>query len=714
MNAYRWLPIVSGLWLFAGCSNPPPVTDGCKVNAQCARDEVCEDGACLYKDCPAACAGGEACVGGRCLPASCGDRPCRAGEGCAGGRCQAADCLDVSCPQGEACARGACYPVDCGSDGSCESGVCWAARCVSAACVDVPCEAGQVCVQGACLPESCAGVVCGAGAACRDGRCEEIACAGVVCSEAGTACSDGRCVPEACSSGPCDPGRVCVDERCVDAACVGVTCSAGTRCRRGACAPCTSWEAECGDRTDEDCDGQTDCADPDCEQVDGCLCPEGTAEGDGCGDGKVCAGGSCKSGCFIDGSYRTSGARDPANACQVCSPATSTTAWSHKTEGSGCATGKICHAKTCQAGCLIEGAFVEDGTVAPGDPCQQCGPETNTSAWSVAPDGTHCGAGLTCNAGTCAAGCYIDGSYYANGALDPANPCRSCASAVAADAWTARADGSDCGTGRVCDGGACVSGCWISGALQASGAPNPANPCQACAPATSTMAWTDVAGGTSCGSGKVCNGATCSTGCWIGGSFRASGAEDPSNACQTCAPSTSTTAWTVRAGGSSCGAGKVCNGATCSGGCWIGGSYRASGADNPSSACQQCEPSTSTTLWTNKAQGTGCGGNSYCCSGSCVAKNSTAHCGACGVDCSRTLGQCRQQASGGYSCYCNTNASCRLITGADATCWISTSNPPGPNNCQCQCPNNVSGCLGQCPNGGRCAEAGGNGNYCYY
>lgn len=712
MRAQRWTAAFA-LALAAGCT--PPATgspEGCKVNAQCARDEVCRAGSCAFLEC-SACAAGEACVGGRCLPASCGDRPCREGEGCVGGRCVGTDCLDVSCGSGEACARGACYPVDCGG-AQCQAGVCFEDRCVPAACAEVSCGAGEVCVQGACVSQACAGVVCAEGAACLEGRCEEVACAGVVCPQAGTACSDGRCVPQACAGGACAEGQVCVDERCVDAACVGVSCQAGARCERSACAPCASWEADCDDGVDEDCDGETDCGDADCAPADGCLCPEGTPDGEACGAGRVCSAGACLPGCFVGGAFRAPGARNPANACQACAPAYSTAAWTRKAEGDACAPGKICHADACQAGCLVDGAFVASGAVAPANPCQRCDPEASASAWSVAPDGTSCGAGETCSAGSCAAGCYIDGTYYANGAPDPANPCRACASLVAADAWTDRADGSGCGTGKVCDAAACVAGCWIGGAVRAGGADDPANPCQECVPASSTTAWTAKAGGTSCGNGKVCNGTACSTGCWVSGAFRASGADNPSNACQECVPATSTTAWTTKAGGSSCGSGKVCNGATCSAGCWIGGSFRASGADNPSNACQECTPSKSTTLWTNKAQGTGCGTGRYCCSGSCVAKSSTANCGACGVDCSKALGQCRQQASGGYSCSCNTNASCRAITGSDATCWTSGSSPPGPNNCQCNCPNNVSGCLGQCPNGARCAEAGGDGNYCYY
>jgi hypothetical protein len=60
----------------------------------------------------------------------------------------------------------------------------------------------------------------------------------------------------------------------------------------------------------------------------------------------------------------------------------------------------------------------------------------------------------------------------------------------------------------VCNGATCAAGCFIGGVYAASGAASPMNSCQSCQPGTSTTAWTDVAGGTSCnGSGNCLSGA---------------------------------------------------------------------------------------------------------------------------------------------------------------------------------------------------------------
>jgi hypothetical protein len=74
-------------------------------------------------------------------------------------------------------------------------------------------------------------------------------------------------------------------------------------------------------------------------------------------------------------------------------------------------------------------------------------------------------------------------------------------------------DGQCC-TGLVCQTGNCQSGCRINGTFYASGAPHPANPCQACQPSVSTTQWSNTSDGTTCGTDEVCTGGTC--GCAAG------------------------------------------------------------------------------------------------------------------------------------------------------------------------------------------------------
>ncbi|MCA9604516.1 MAG: hypothetical protein KC619_02905 [Myxococcales bacterium] len=74
------------------------------------------------------------------------------------------------------------------------------------------------------------------------------------------------------------------DTDCADSDCEGAVCDPmGNLCRDGSCNGCRGEASEtaCGDGADEDCDGLRDCADPEC---DGAPCGPG---------GVVCAGGEC-------------------------------------------------------------------------------------------------------------------------------------------------------------------------------------------------------------------------------------------------------------------------------------------------------------------------------------------------------------------------------------------------------------------------------------
>lgn len=143
--------------------------------------------------------------------------------------------------------------------------------------------------------------------------------------------------------------------------------------------------------------------------------------------------------------------------------------------------------------------------------------------------------------------------------------------------------------------------CLIGGTAYASGAPNPLSSCSSCQPAVSTTTWTPLTDGTGCAAGKVCVTGACTAACSIGGVVYASGAPDPGNACRSCQPASSTTAWSTLPNGAACGSGGACNGGTCGPACLIGGTLYVAGASNPSEPCQSCQPALSTTSWSNVA-----------------------------------------------------------------------------------------------------------------
>jgi len=161
------------------------------------------------------------------------------------------------------------------------------------------------------------------------------------------------------------------------------------------------------------------------------------------------------------------------------------------------------------------------------------------------------------------------------------------------------------------------SGCDIAGARYAPGAANPTNHCEICEPTSSTTSWASAADGMSCGNGQTCTGGKCGTECLIAGKVYASSAANPSDACESCQPGTSTTAWSNAADGTGCGSGEVCRTGTCSAGCDVAGAFYTPTAANPSNACVSCQPSVSTTMWSNVADGTSCGSVEVCSAGIC-------------------------------------------------------------------------------------------------
>ena len=254
--------------------------------------------------------------------------------------------------------------------------------------------------------------------------------------------------------------------------------------------------------------------------------------------------------------------------------------------------------------------------------------------------GQPCGAGTVCSGGTCASGCSspytLCGNACANPQVDPGN-CGQC--------------GRACGSAEVCNAGSCQSGCEIAGTFYANGAPNPANGCQSCQPATSGSAWTDVTAGTACGAGQFCSAGTCQAGCVIGGTFYAGGAANPADACQSCVPGTSNNAWSNATDGTTCGTGEICSGGACQSGCYISGQFYGAGSANPGSSCYVCTPSTSTTAWTALTDNTPCGAGAdagfYCCGGSCAdTQNDGANCGKCGNACTATAPSTTQCLAG--------------------------------------------------------------------
>ncbi|HUB05863.1 MAG TPA: hypothetical protein VMB50_02620 [Myxococcales bacterium] len=191
------------------------------------------------------------------------------------------------------------------------------------------------------------------------------------------------------------------------------------------------------------------------------------ADGTPCGQGQVCTSGSCQTGCYIGGAFYVGAEADPANACQLCDPTSSTNSWTPETglppATGGCAAGQVCSAGACAAGCFIAGAVVAPGAAQPGNACESCQPALSVYAYSPAtglpPDGG-CQAGEVCADGNCAPGCAIDGGFVASGAFEADAGCESCTPASDLTGWTPYSGVPPvgvCASEDECDRGACCA-----------------------------------------------------------------------------------------------------------------------------------------------------------------------------------------------------------------------------------------------------------------
>ena len=163
-----------------------------------------------------------------------------------------------------------------------------------------------------------------------------------------------------------------------------------------------------------------------------------------------------------------------------------------------------------------------------------------------------------------------------------------------------------------------AASCAIAGDAYQGGAANPTNTCQSCQPAVAMTGWSNLADGSQCGSGGICHTGACVNGCEVAGVYSITDGANPNDPCQTCQPTKSTSAWSNLSDGTSCGSGQLCSNGECGTQCSIGGMIYPTSTKNPKNSCQSCQPGTSDTAWTNLADGTACGTGGACAGGTCI------------------------------------------------------------------------------------------------
>src|SRR6185437_11638216 len=298
--------------------------------------------------------------------------------------------------------------------------------------MDSDCGVNDACATHTCLGGMCTGTDTPAGtgnpAGQVAGNCQKLVCNGLggtmsIADDSNLPTSTNPCVTTGCSGGvpsqasapsgaPCGTGLECDgvgncvgclrDSDCGVSTCVTHTCQAGM-CITGNAPAGTAdpFGQVAGNCQKVLCDGNggttsvpddtnvptyaNPCAFGSCSGgVPGSeqFHPNGTS----CGAGEVCYGIDCLTGCYINGIYRSSGADEPGNTCQVCNPSVSTTAYVFVTDGTTCNDGNDC---------------------TTGDHCT-----SGVCGGTVSADGTACDQGNTCKSGAkqCASGVCNDTS----------------------------------------------------------------------------------------------------------------------------------------------------------------------------------------------------------------------------------------------------------------------------------------------------------------
>jgi len=377
------------------------------------------------------------------------------------------------------------------------------------------------------------GAACTTPYACTSGYCVDNACCGVASCNDNLACTTDTC------TGSCN--HVIAAGSCVIA---GVCYASGdpnpaNQCQR--CTPGTSqtaWTNRASTDTCNDgnactygdvCGASATCAGTPYSCDDGLACTADSCNGDNTCN-HVVAANQCGIGGIGGGCY-ASGAVNPANQCQLCTPATSQTGWTSKASNAGCDDGNPCTQNdVCGASATCAGVVYS---------CPSLACTTDT-----------CNGNGTCSRTVAANQCAIGGVCYAAGVTNPANQCQQCTPGTSQTEWSPKAsnvscnDGNLCTSNDVCGASAACAGtpyscpslscttdvckgdgncdrtilagnCVIGGTCYSAAATNPTNTCEACTPGTSQTSWTPL-DGTGCDDGNLCTTDICVAGTCVG------------------------------------------------------------------------------------------------------------------------------------------------------------------------------------------------------
>ncbi|MFT5432184.1 MAG: hypothetical protein ACI9OJ_002882 [Myxococcota bacterium] len=491
---------------------------------------------------------------------------------------------------------GACYFAgDANPSDPCEQCLPLVSQTAWSDAADLSCNDGDACTHSdVCSAGTCSGqpFSCNDGLTCTDNLCDgEGGCTEVLA--ASFCLIDGTCYADDAPK----PGQPCMTCKANNSP-KAWSAGSGNACNDGNV--CTSNDicsaGSCGG-TSYSCEDNNDCT------IDVCS-----------GDG-TCAYTQVADSCLIAGQCIADGSAKPGEPCQACRPDVTKTAWSAVEPGAGCNDGESCtHTDKCLGGaCLGTSYDCDDDLTCTDDSCGGTGDCVNAVQSGK---------------------CLINSECYANGDVNPANPCQVC-NGTFSKQWSPIASGTVCSDGNTCtfndscqfgscngtpyqcnDGKPCTTdscdgdgtctydigdACVINSQCVSAGTAQPGNPCMACQPTISKEVWT-ASSGLSCNDGDLCTKSdVCQSGVCKGQAFSC----DDSLSCTT----------------DVCNGSGGCNYPLAAGQCLISGVCYANNQSNPSNSCQRCSSGTPT-AWSNTIGGcndsNSCTENDTCSGGVCI------------------------------------------------------------------------------------------------
>jgi hypothetical protein len=353
---------------------------------------------------------------------------------------------------------------------------------------------------------------------------------------------------------------------------------------------------------------------------------------------------------------------------------------------------------------ILEGGPI--GTCIPGGDCTPAECQTGQYACSggsrvcnptghVA-DGTQCGTGTghVCSGGSCGV------CSAGNDCSDPGTPCVKktidCSSGHAACVFAMNVpDGTGCGGGNYCYGGAC-SACTLNVSCTPQNNPCHAGKVASCAGGTMTCTDQNVAAaaGTPCMGNDKCNQAyACISGTCTGSNPVTCTASDVCHQAGTCNPATGTCSNPTAPNGTACSGTNRCQTYSCVGGACTGSNSVTCTASDSCHVSGTCNPATGACSNPTAPDSTACGGGRMCssgvckcpanqifCNGTCVDPMSDArNCGFCGNDCTITVRNVVQVTCNGGLCGFDHTCCCGAAAGStECGCALK---PVHPNTC---------------------------------